>query len=396
MKITQIAARLLLMITLVMLAAPIAVEAKYRGEVGGWVPYWAEDEAVEDLEKRMDEIDILYPFVYEVEGNGDIVAKADLDDDPWEDLLDEARDERVDILPTIAWFDGDAIHATLANSSNRRAFIDDIVDLVDDNDFDGINIDFEQKNAETIDHFSTFLKELEDELGRDDLSCTIEARMPPEHRWRNIPSTINYANDYKAMNKYCDWVEIMAYDQQRADILINDERRGVPYMPVADKEWVETVLEFALEDIDADKIMLGIATYGRAWDVAVAPDWYRDYTKVATLNQPRILELSDKYNSPIGRSEGGEAVISYFPEDSVWKIFDQLPTPEDTPKGFEAAAKALMVATYTGVEIPVRFITWSDGEAAEDKIDLAEEYDLKGVAFFKFDGEEDGSLWKLF
>ena len=133
-----------------------------------------------------------------------------------------------------------------------------------------------------------------------------------------------------------------------------------------------------------------------AWDVTVAPEWYRDYTRVATLNQPRILELSEKYDAPVGRSDSGEAVISFFPDTSVYQVFNQLPTIPGTPKGFEAAGKALFIANYTGLEIPVRFITWSEADAAEDKLDLAEEYDLKGVAFFKFDGEEDRDIWKLF
>ncbi|MCA9359403.1 hypothetical protein KC926_04350, partial [Candidatus Kaiserbacteria bacterium] len=98
----------------------------------------------------------------------------------------------------------------------------------------------------------------------------------------------------------------------------------------------------------------------------------------------------------IGRTEGGEAVISYFPEDSPWKIFNALPTPKGTPKGFEAAAKALMVATYANIEIPVRVIIWSDAEAIDEKIDLVDKYDLRGVAVFKVDGEEDSKMWKLF
>jgi spore germination protein YaaH len=167
-------------------------------------------------------------------------------------------------------------------------------------------------------------------------------------------------------------------------------------MPVSDVDWVEDVIELALKDFDADKVMLGVATYGRAWDVTVAADWYKDYTRVATLNNPRILELAKKYDSPIGRSAGGEAVISYFPEDSVWKIFNQLPTPVGTPKGYEAAAKALLVATVADVEIPVRFITWSDARSIEDKLDLVDKYGLKGTAVFKVDGEEDSKLWKLF
>lgn len=366
-------------------------------EVGGWVPYWTSDAGVRSVTDNMGDIDILYPFVYEIEGGGDIVAKVDLDRGVWEDLLDEADDERVEVIPTIAWFDGEAIHVVLSDRRARKNLIDDIEDLVDDNNFDGINIDFENKWSETIDDYSRFLKDLNRALGRDTLTCTVEARMRPEHRWRDVPNKIEYANDYKAINEHCDVVELMTYDQQRADLYFNDKRKGLPYNPVADIDWVEHVLEFALEDIDADKILLGIPTYGRAYDVTVAPDWYRDYKAVASVDHSRAVVLAnDIYNVLIGRTAGGEAVITYFPEDSVWKIFNQLPTPAGTPKGYEAAAKALLVATIADIEIPVRMLTWGDAKAAEDKLDLTKEYDLKGTVFFKFDGEEDEDIWKLF
>jgi len=366
-------------------------------EVGGWVPYWTSTDGVESVIDNMEDIDILYPFVYEIEGGGDIVAKVDMSRGVWEDLLDAADDERVKVIPTIAWFDGEAIHAVLSDRRARNDLIDDIEDLVDDNDFDGINIDFENKLSETIDDYSRFLKDLNRALGRDTLTCTVEARMRPEHRWRDVPHKIEYANDYRAINEHCDVVELMTYDQQRADLYFNDKRKGLLYNPVADIDWVEHVLEFALEDIDADKILLGIPTYGRAYDVTVAPEWYKDYTQVASVDHSRAVVLADEiYDVPIGRTAGGEAVITYFPADSVWKIFNQLPTPAGTPAGYEAAAKALMVATIANIEVPVRMLTWGDAKAAADKLDLAKEYDLKGTVFFKFDGEEDPDIWDLF
>jgi spore germination protein len=395
-KIGDAAIMLVLFALLFWVVFPSYVKAA-GPDIAGWVPWWTDDNGIEAITDRMDEVDIIYPFIYEVEGLGDLVAKVDVNRGVWEDLLDEADDERVEVIPTIAWFDGEAIHETLSDSRQRKQLVRDIEDLVDDNNFDGINIDFENKKAETIDDFSLFLKELNKALGRDTLTCAIEARMKPEHRWRNVPDEINYANDYKAINKYCDWVELMTYDQQRADIYFNEQRRGLPYNPVADIDWVEHVLEFALEDIDADKIMLGIPTYGRAYDVTVASEWYRDYKAVASVDHSRAVVLAnDIYNVPIGRTAGGEAIITYFPEDSVWKIFNALPTPKGTPKGYEAAAKALMVATLADVEIPVRMLTWGDAKAAGDKIDLAKKYDLKGVAFFKFDDEEDEDIWDLF
>jgi spore germination protein YaaH len=166
---------------------------------------------------------------------------------------------------------------------------------------------------------------------------------------------------------------------------------------VADKEWVEKVIKLALEDFPEEKTLVGVATYGRAWDVTVEPDWFRDYTRVATLNPPRIMELSKKvYRTPIGRSAGGEAVMSYFPEDGPWTKLNRERVPRSTPKGMEAAAKALAYANRTGETVSVRFITYSDAKAVEDKLELAEKYNLRGTVMFKIDGEEDRNIWRLF
>ncbi len=396
MNQTIVKACVLFTFTLAM-TMPASAHAAYDGEVGGWIPWWSDTAGIKSATKNIKKLDTVYPFVYEVDAAGSIIDKANLNERQWQTFFRTARRNNVEIIPTVAWFNGDEIHTILSNKRLRDEQIASIVRIVEQGTFDGINIDYEDKNAETKDHFSTFLGDLKVALKGKLLTCAIEARTPAKDLYVTVPNPLRFANDYKEIAKHCDRIEIMTYDQQRADLALNKKRAGYPYAPVADKEWVEKVIKLALEDFPEEKTLVGVATYGRAWDVTVEPDWFRDYTRVATLNPPRIMELSKKiYKTPIGRSAGGEAVMSYFPEDSTWEKLNKQRVPKGTPKGMEAAAKALAYANRTGETVSVRFITYSDAKAVADKLDLAEQYDLRGAVMFKIDGEEDQAVWRLF
>ncbi|MES2748913.1 MAG: glycosyl hydrolase family 18 protein [Patescibacteria group bacterium] len=371
----------------------------YEGEVSGWLPWWTDSAGIKSATKNIKKLDTIYPFSFEVLADGTIVDKAGMGDKEWRDFIKLAKKNRVEVIPTIAWFDGNQIGAIISDENRREDHIDDIVRIVKKGKYDGINIDYEGKNAANINHFSAFLKELKAELGRKLLTCAIEARTPAVDLYAVVPNPLTYANDYKAIGQYCDRIELMTYDQQRADLTLNNKRAGtgLPYAPLADKEWVEKVIKLALNDFPKEKVLVGVATYGRAWDITLTPTGIQDYTRVASLNHPRIQELSESiYKTPIGYSVGGEAVMSYFPEDSIYKVLNSLPVPAGTAKGYENIARAQLFATMAKTPVSVRFINYNDAVSAQDKLNLAKKYDVRGVTFFKIDGEEDPNIWKLF
>ncbi len=375
---------------------PSLALAKTNLDVAVWIPYWQEEKGISSATKNLRKIDTVHPFVFGVRDDGSIKDFDALKERHWLSFIKKAKRKKVEIIPTLMWFKGSEVQSVLSNRESRSAHIELIAELVKRNKLDGIDIDYEGKLGKTTEHYSLFLKELKDKLGKKVLTCTIEARTPPESKWREVPTTIQYANDFKAINKYCDRVEIMAYDQQRIDWKLNSKKNGEPYIPVADVDWVEKVVKLALDDIDADKIMLGVPTYGREWILTVEPEWLKEYKNVTALNMPEALKIAKEYKKTPSRNKSGEMSFTYFPKESPYSVLETLPTPNGTSEGNEAVAKALLFATASGMSVPVNVVWYSDAGAIESKVKLAEKYGLRGIAIFKIDGKEDKDVWKLF
>lgn len=365
-------------------------------EVSGWVPWWQDTKGLKSATKQLSKLDTVYPFAFEVGSSGNLVDKAKLSESQWKKFFTAAKKKDVEVIPSIMWSDGKNIHSVLSDSTKRSAHIEEIVNMVEEGKFDGVNIDYESKMSETKDYFSLFLKELRAELNGKLLTCAIEARTPADSLYRTVPTNLQYANDYKAIATYCDRVEIMTYDQQRADLKLNDARKGAPYVPVADPEWVEKVITLALKDIPAEKIMLGVPTYGRQWTLTVAPEWYKNYDGDGAINAPVAKKLASKKKVSVSRSSSNEAVFSYIDNKTLAKKVAKMSVSSDISKGLKATAQALKYATDNNVEVPVQLVWYSDAKAIEDKVKLATKYNLNGVAIFKIDGEEDQGIWKLF
>lgn len=370
---------------------------KYKPfEVSGWIPYWRAATGTADVMQHLDTFTEINPFGYTVKTDGTLYDAAKLGESPWTELIDAAHKKNIRVIPTVMWANGDAIHRILSTQKTRIALEDEIAALVKKNGFDGIDIDFEGKYAETKDYFSTFLKGLYMRMGNKWVMCTIEARTPVSDRYYGTtpPKDASvYANDFVAINKYCDRVRFMAYDQQSVDLKLNAQEDGGLYAPVADPRWVEKTIALAMKTISKKKIMIGIPTYGYEYDVTAYADGHT-YDLLWSFNPGYALPIAAAYGIVPGRNRAGEMSFSYLPTTTA-----PVAGPEGTTTPMiahdQVAAVVQSVASSTNSHLTFRLMWWSDAQAIADKVALAKRLGVRGVSIFKIDGGEDPGIWDV-
>lgn len=370
-------------------ASANAASAKFS--YGAWIPFWKQNTGVREITDNLLKFQQVSPFSYEVKPNGDPVDKLKIDEGFWPAWLSAVRDLNIKIIPSVAWFDDDGLHALLSSTKLRRAHADKLVQLAVDKKFDGIDIDYENKLSETGPYFSLFIQGLSDKLHakKKILTCTTEPRMPLADKFKVVPKDPGYANDYKVLNKYCDQVRIMAYDQGTIDLKLNAKKgQSEFYAPVADPVWVEKVIKETLKTISAKKIVLGIPTYGYDFEVERAGDKLiyrrmRSYTYSQVMDKIYALGLTPY------RNNAGEMSLVYATSTTA-KVSNALTFNVDLN-----STSTITTTTNTSSTpiISQRFVSYTDAKSIADKIALAKKYKLAGIMLFKLDGETDPALW---
>ena len=348
-----------------------------------WIPYWRKTEGASTTLANLNTLTQISPFAYELQADGSIKNALRDQEEPWTTLIAEAKKKKVKVYPSILSYPQTAaeqysIYLLMAQKIKRKQHVADIVVLVKKNNYDGIDIDYENKIAEIRPYFSIFLADLAKALHKEgkQLICTIEARTPPESKFattsREVLSRIDYSNDYKAIGTACDQVRIMAYDQGSDDLSLvyQNAAMGMVYKPVADIEWVKKILTFAMWDIPARKIILGVPTYGYKYEIIPATGTSpQKYSRIGSMNWNYADELIRAIGGVPTRNAAGELHYTY--------------------------------ATTTGVNgedlggLKQYLVWYSDATAIAEKLRLAKLYQIGGIAVFKADGGHDPNLWSV-
>ncbi|MFA7309704.1 MAG: glycosyl hydrolase family 18 protein [Candidatus Paceibacterota bacterium] len=364
-------------------------------EVTGWIPYWRTATGTADVLPHLSDLTEVNPFVYTLRSDGTFLDNGNLSQEPWLSFLATAKAQKVRVIPTIMTSNSELLHELLSDSAKRIALEDTIVKLVNDNNFDGIDIDFEGKSAADKDNFSLFLKGLYQRMGKKWVMCTIESRTPIESRYFGTtvpPDAEIYANDFVEINKYCDRVRIMAYDQQGIDLRLASQAASSSqlYAPVADPAWVEKVVNVAAQSISRNKILIGVPTYGYEYDVTAYANNEYTYNILWTFNPGYATPIAAQYGITPQRNAAGEMYFSYVPSAT-----STTPVALGPNSAFLAAAAASQYATQYNSHLNFRLMDWPDAQSVKTKIDLAKRLGVRGISIFKLDGGQDPAIWSV-
>ncbi len=169
--------------------------------------------------------------------------------------MEMARSAGVRIVPSIlnGGFDRARVAEIIHDPARRAQHIDAILALVMENDFDGIDIDYESLYPEDRDNFSLFIEELAAALHAEDklLSMAVHAKTAEPGNWGGPQ-----AQDWVRLGAAVDEFKIMVYDYH------NGASEAGPIAPLA---WADAVLTFAATQLPPEKTYLGVPVYGYRW-----------------------------------------------------------------------------------------------------------------------------------
>ncbi|MFS8131430.1 MAG: glycosyl hydrolase family 18 protein [Candidatus Dojkabacteria bacterium] len=324
--------------------------------VTGWIPDWDIPNGLSTLKDQVSIFKGVSPVWFYLEDDGSL-KETPYSNGP--DLTDFASSKNLDLVPSIALFDAATISKVLNDEVLFNKHIDNIVNMAVDNNYKGIDLDYESVYLSDKTLFFNFLKTLSQRLKDKGklLSFTVLPKWGDQIDYPTLPQT-RRVEDYKRISDLVDEFRIMTYDFFG--------RSSSQAGPVAPLKWMEYVLKYAIKDgVPRDKILLGIPTYSYDWtERPLAPDdidvinWYGNLT-------PNTLENGVAYfNKQVNQVRSNYTLTEKF--NSVW-------------------GEVVGTYNYKGEN---RIIVFPNEDSLKLRKQLAADYGIKGITYWRIGGED--------
>lgn len=214
-----------------------------QGEVWGYYYGTSSKAGLEEADAALSHV-IIYSF--EVNSAGDLEETT-----PYPEVQDIARSKGIAASIMVFQNNKQVLQSLLLNPASRTNMANQIINLVKERDYAGVNLDLENVPASAREGYVALVKTLSELL--KPLNKTISLSVPAKES-DSVSWVKGY--DYAALGAFADRVTIMAYDEHWSG--------GEPG-PVASVDWVKKVAGFAASQIPKEKILLGIGAYGYDW-----------------------------------------------------------------------------------------------------------------------------------
>jgi len=219
-----------------------------------YIGYYYDANSLNDMQDHLDNLSATIHFAYTLTASGEISKKDNFSNDQFYacgGAYDIAQDNGLPALMLVTGFNKDILVPVLNTEATRDIAIANIANIVEDNNLDGVDLDFEAVPSSCRESFVTFVRLLKEALGEGKIvSLSVTAREADYQTWLN-------GYDYAGLADAADWLIVMCYDQHYS---------GSVAGPVGGADWMERVIKYMLGlGVPKDKFYVGFGIYGRAW-----------------------------------------------------------------------------------------------------------------------------------
>ena len=362
----------------------------------GWLPYWmtspGRPAGVNSAVQNADLFADVSPFWYSATAkSGGVQVKFNPNftnaaaNAAW--AMGQLKAAGLTVLPAIADGSGKGRMASvLADPAKRAQHVQEIVQLVMSNGYDGIDLDYEgfafsdgsSSWAATQPNWTAFVTELGAALHAQGKLLSVTIPPPCNTSGSCGPRSGYWVYNIAGIAPAADRIRIMAYDYH-----VN----GIG--PIAPMPWVRSIVQYSTSVMDPAKLQIGVPTYGRAWTrlqngsprlTGTCPtdkgsSAYRSLTAMASVSDADIPGLLASVGVTAADIQWSEA------DQENWVYYDKKVNWTDSSGASQTCTAK-------------RVMWWVGPQAVLARTQLVGEFGLGAAAYWTIGGE-DPAQWPL-
>ena len=231
------------------------------------------------------------PFTYGIGADGGLVALRD------EGILAAAG--QYSVLPWMhlstmteeGRFSSARAEALLGSVPRQETLLRQIKEILKEKGYGGLDVDFEYIRPELGAAYAAFVDRLRREL--NSLGCSVLVALAPK-TFAGQRGLLYEAHDYAALGRAANGVLLMTYEWGYT---------AGPPMAVAPLDKVRQVVDYALTEIPAEKLFLGVPVYGYDWPLP----FREGVTREESVSPQEALALARRHGAEIRYDETAQA-----------------------------------------------------------------------------------------